>query len=307
MIKQRTIAKAVTFTGLGLHSGVKISLTLKPAEENSGLKFTRTDIASAPIISASVETVSATENSTTIGSAPFEIHTVEHLLAALYGMGVNNVMVEVDGPEIPIMDGSSSSFVFLLSEAGIVSQDIDKNILIIKKEVKVQHDGKWAVISPGERLSIDSTIDFSHPLINKQNKIFEFSVEGFIEEISRARTFGLLRDVEYLKERGLIRGGSLDNAVVLDDFKVINPEGLRFGNEFVRHKILDTIGDLALLGHEIAGKVKTYKSGHMIHHLLCQSLLEEPDAFEVVAAKELKEEYLRPLVLPTMLGLEAGR
>jgi len=302
MINQRTIAKETSFTGLGLHSGKKVTLTLKPAEEDSGIKFRRTDLAGAPLLHATAETVSATENNTTIGSDPYSIHTVEHLLSAIYGMGINNILVEIDGPEIPIMDGSGTSFVFLLKETGVISQSSPKTVLVVKKEVRVQVGDNWAVISPNNSLVIDSTIDFAHPLIKRQRKVFEFTCESFIKDISRARTFGLLRDVDYLKRKGLIKGGSLDNAVVLDDFKVVNPDGLRFDDEFVRHKILDTIGDLALLGFEIAGKITTFKSGHKLHNLLCRELLKDKDAYELVPATQLEEEYLKPYTLPTLLG-----
>ncbi|RLA61620.1 MAG: UDP-3-O-[3-hydroxymyristoyl] N-acetylglucosamine deacetylase [Epsilonproteobacteria bacterium] len=302
MINQRTIAKETSFTGLGLHTGKKITLTLKPGVENFGIKFRRADLKSGPLIHASADTVSATENNTTIGRNPYTIHTVEHLLSAIYGLGINNILIEVDGPEIPIMDGSGTSFVFLLKETGIISQNSPKTILVVKKEVKVKVGDNWAMISPNRSLVIDSTIDFAHPLIKRQHKVFKFSCEAFIKEISRARTFGLLRDVDYLKRKGLIKGGSLDNAIVLDDFKVMNPDGLRFEDEFVRHKILDTIGDLALLGYEIAGKITTFKSGHKLHNLLCRELLKDKNAYELVPATQLEEEYIKPYALPTLVG-----
>lgn len=302
MINQRTISKEASFTGLGLHTGKKITLTLKPAKEDFGIRFKRADLENAPLLHATADTVTATENNTTIGSNPFTIHTVEHLLSAVYGLGINNILIEVDGPEIPIMDGSGSSFVFLLKETGVSSQNSPKNILVVKKEVKVQVGDIWATISPSENLVIDTTIVFSHPLIKTQKRVFEFSCENFINEISRARTFGMLRDVDYLKRKGLIKGGSLDNAIVLDDFKVVNPDGLRFEDEFVRHKILDTIGDITLLGHEIAGKITTYKSGHKLHNLLCRELLNDKDAFELVPATQLEEKYLEPYALPALLG-----
>lgn len=302
MINQRTISKETSFTGIGLHTGKKITLTLKPGVENSGIQFKRADLENAPIFQATADTVSATENNTTIGSNPYTIHTVEHLLSAIYGMGINNILIEVEGPEIPIMDGSGTSFVFLLKEIGVVSQNSPKTFLVVKKEVKVQVGENWAVMTPHHNLLIDSTIDFPHPSIKRQHKVFEFSCENFIKDISRARTFGLLRDVDYLKRKGLIKGGSLDNAIVLDDFKVMNPDGLRFDDEFVRHKILDTIGDLALLGHEIAGKITTFKSGHKLHNLLCRELLKDKDAYELVPATQLDGEYLKPYALPTLVG-----
>ena len=302
MLYQRTLAKKVTVTGLGLHSGKKVTLTLSPAKADFGIQFTRTDLPDEPAIKASAVTVGATENKTTIGSGRNIIHTVEHLLSVFYGLGINNVLCEIDGPEVPIMDGSGASFVFLLKETGITTLNTSKKFLVILEPVRVELEDKWATIEPHSKLVIDSTIVFPHSLIKKQNKVFEFSCENFISEISRARTFGMLRDVDMLKRRGLIKGGSLDNAVVLDEFKVVNPEGLRFGDEFVRHKILDTIGDISLLGYEIAGKITTYKSGHNLHNLLCRKLLETPSAFEIVSASALNKETIEAFELPQALA-----
>ncbi len=302
MLYQRTLAKKVTVTGLGLHSGKKVTLTLCPAEADFGIQFTRTDLPNEPAIKASAVTVGATENNTTIGSGINSIHTVEHLLSVFYGLGINNVLCEIDGPEVPIMDGSGASFVFLLKETGITSLNTSKKFLVILEPVRVELEDKWATIEPSSKLIIDSTIVFPHSLIKKQKKVFEFSCQNFISEISRARTFGMLRDVDMLKRRGLIKGGSLDNAVVLDDFKVVNPEGLRFQDEFVRHKILDTIGDISLLGYEIAGKITTYKSGHNLHNMLCRKLLETPSAFEIVSASSLQKETIEAFELPQALA-----
>lgn len=302
MLYQRTLAKQVTVTGLGLHSGKKVRMTLSPAEADFGIQFKRTDLPDEPAIKATAVTVGATENNTTIGSGRNIIHTVEHLLSVFYGLGINNVLVEINGPEVPIMDGSGASFVFLLKETGITTLNTSKKFLVILEPVRVEFEDKWATIEPHNKLVIDSTIVFPHALIKKQNKVFEFSCENFISEISRARTFGMLRDVDMLKRRGLIKGGSLDNAVVLDEFKVVNPEGLRFGDEFVRHKILDTIGDISLLGYEIAGKITTYKSGHNLHNMLCRKLLETPNAFEIVSASALQKETIEAFELPQALA-----
>ncbi len=301
MIYQRTIAKVATVTGIGIHSGKKVTLRLYPAAANTGVCFQRVDFANAPILRADAQTVGATENNTTIGHGANLIHTVEHLLAVFYGLGINNIFCEVDGPEIPIMDGSGASFVFLLKETGIVSLSESKKFLAILAPVKVQVDDKWAMVEPASKLIIDTTIVFAHPRIKTQRKIFEFSCEAFIQEISRARTFGLLKDVDNLKRRGLIKGGSLDNAVVLDDYNVVNGEGLRFVDEFVRHKILDTIGDLSLLGYEIAGKITTFKSGHNLHNLLCRTLMANPAAYSIVSANSLESEALAALQLPCAL------
>ena len=273
MLYQRTLAKSITVTGLGLHSGKKVTMTLNPAAADFGVQFRRTDIKGAEILKATAETVGATENNTTLGQGKNSVHTVEHLLSVLYGLGINNVFIEINGPEVPIMDGSGASFVFILKETGITSLNKTKKFLVVLETVRVEVGDKWAEISPSTKLIIDSTIVFAHPVIKTQRKEFEFSCESFIKEISRARTFGLLRDVDMLKRKGLIRGGSLDNAIVLEKFKVMNPEGIRFPDEFIRHKILDTIGDLSLIGHEIAGKITTFKSGHNLHNLLCRKLL----------------------------------
>jgi len=302
MLYQRTIAKKVSITGIGIHSGEKVTMTLHPAEADSGISFKRIDLPNAEILNATAETVGATENNTTIGRGVNSVHTVEHLLSVLYGLGINNVFIEIDGPEVPTMDGSGASFVFVIKETGIQTLNKSKKFLVVLKPVEVQLGEKWARIEPAEKLIIDSTIVFTHPLIKTQKKSFEFSCENYIREIGRARTFGFLRDVDMLKRKGLAKGGSLDNAVVLDDFKVMNPDGLRFEDEFVRHKILDTIGDISLLGYEIAGRITTFKSGHNLHNLLCRKLLETPDAFEVVSASSLQKEALEAFELPRALA-----
>jgi UDP-3-O-[3-hydroxymyristoyl] N-acetylglucosamine deacetylase len=298
MIYQRTLAKDVKVTGIGLHSGKKVTMKLIPADADFGIQFIRTDIPNSKPMKANALTVGTTENATTLGAGAEAIHTVEHLLGTLYGLGINNVMIEIDGPEVPIMDGSGASFVFLLKETGIKNLNKSKKFLVILDTVRVEKDGKWAQFDPHSNLSIESTIVFAHPVIKTQKFGFEFSCEAFIQDIARARTFGFAKDVDMLKRKGLIKGGSLDNAIVLDDYKVMNNEGLRFENEFVRHKILDTIGDISLLGYEIAGKITTYKSGHNLHNLLCRKLLETPSAYEIVSASALKAEVREAHRLP---------
>ena len=301
---QRTVAKSVSVVGIGIHSGKKVTLTIHPAEARDGITFDRVDLPGYPSIKAEVTVVGATEQNTTLGTGVNVIHTVEHLLAVLYGLGIDNVRIEVDGPEIPIMDGSGASFVFILKETGIRILNRPKDFMIILDTVRVEVDDKWAMISPNSKLVIDSSIVFAHPIIKKQEKHFEFSCENFVREISRARTFGLIRDVDMLKRKGLIKGASLDNAIGLDDFKVVNPEGLRFKDEFVRHKILDTVGDIGLLGHEVVGKITTFKSGHHLHNLLCRKLLETPSAYKIVSANHLHEQeavqaYELPMAIST--------
>jgi len=302
MFYQRTIAKKVDVTGIGIHSGKKVTMTLHPAEADFGIQFKRTDIPNAEVLKATAQTVGATENNTTIGSGMNAVHTVEHVLSVLYGLGINNVFIEIDGPEVPIMDGSGASFVFLLKETGIATLNKSKEFLVVLEPVKVEVGDKWAMIEPSSKLVIDSTIVFQHPIIKTQRKVFEFTCENYISEISRARTFGMLRDVDMLKRKGLAKGGSLDNAVVLDDFKVMNQDGLRFKDEFIRHKILDTVGDISLLGYEIAGKITTFKSGHNLHNLLCRKLLETEGAYQVVSASALEKEAIEAFELPRALS-----
>ncbi len=299
MIYQRTIASIAEVTGIGIHSGKKVKLRLVPADADFGIVFQRVDLDHKPLIPAKADNVGATENNTMIGSGVDAVHTVEHLISALYGLGIDNVKIEIDGPEVPIMDGSSISFIFLLKEIGIRNLNKSKNFMIIKEPVLVEHDGKWAKIEPAKNLSIKSTIVFAHPAIKVQAKEFVFNCESYVNEISRARTFGFMKDVVYLKRRGLAKGASLDNAIALDDFKVLNDQGLRFKDEFVRHKILDTIGDIALLGHEIAGKVTTYKSGHHVHNLLCRKILENPQCYEICNASEISPAQERSFQLPS--------
>jgi UDP-3-O-[3-hydroxymyristoyl] N-acetylglucosamine deacetylase len=303
MIYQRTLAKDVNVTGIGLHSGRKVTMKLIPAEADFGIQFIRTDIPNSQPMKANALTVGTTENATTLGEGAGAVHTVEHLLGTLYGLGINNCLIEIDGPEVPIMDGSGASFVFLLKETGIKNLNKSKKFLVILDTVRVEKDGKWAQFEPSQNLVIDSTIVFAHPIIKTQRFDFEFSCETFIQDIARARTFGFARDVDMLKRKGLIKGGSLDNAIVLDDYKVMNPEGLRFNNEFVRHKILDTIGDVSLLGYEIAGKITTFKSGHNLHNLLCRKLLETPSAYEIVSANALKAEVREAHKLPQFISV----
>lgn len=301
MLYQRTVAKTFSITGIGLHSGKKVVLKLHPAPENSGIQFKRTDIKNQEYMKATAESVGATENATTIGSGKSAINTVEHLLAAFYGLGIDNCLCEVDGPEIPILDGSSAPFVFLLKENGLKKLSEMKKFLVVTRSVSVEDGDSWAKVEPATSLIIDSTIKFSHPQIKTQNKVFEFSCESFISELSRARTFGLLKDVDHLKRKGLAKGGSLDNAVILDDYKVINPEGLRFTNEFVCHKILDTLGDLKLLGHELSAKVTTFKSGHKLHNSLCRKLLLTPDAYKIIPGETLTDDIRKSFELSHIL------
>ena len=303
MIYQRTIAKEVSITGIGIHSGKKVTLKMYPADADTGVVFKRSDIANSKTIKADARNVGPTRNNTTLGEGEDAIHTVEHLLSALYGLGIDNVYCEMDGPEVPIMDGSSASFVFVLKETGVENLNKTKKFMVITEPVEVEHNGTFARIEPSKNLIIDSTIVFAHPTINTQKEVFEFSCENYIQEISRARTFGMLRDVDMLKRMGLAKGGSLDNAIVLDDYKVINQDGLRFRDEFVRHKILDTIGDVSLLGYELAGKITTFKSGHYLHNVLCRKVLDTPSCYEIVSASSLTQEVREAHRLPQFISV----
>ena len=289
-MKQTTLAKRVEGVGIGLHKGEPIQIALEPLEANSGILFYRKDV--GLLVQALPHNVVNTQMATVIGNAQNYISTIEHLLSAIYAYGIDNVRVVLDGAEVPVMDGSSASFCMMLDEAGIRTLDATKQVLIIKKEVEV-HDGKkFAKVSPSLKPTYSFIIDFDHPSIGKQEYHFEFSKKSFIEEISRARTFGFLRDVQMLRSKGLALGGSLDNAVVMDDKKILNPEGLRFSNEFVRHKILDAIGDLSLLGAPFVGDYASYAGSHNLNHELTKEILKDPSNYEIrTLSQENAQEF----------------
>lgn len=289
-MKQTTLARRVEGVGIGLHKGEPIQIALEPLEANSGILFYRKDV--GLLVQALPHNVVNTQMATVIGSAQYYISTIEHLLSAIYAYGIDNVRVVLDGAEVPVMDGSSASFCMMLDEAGIRTLEATKQVLIIKKEVEV-HDGKkFAKVSPSLKPTYSFVIDFDHPSIGKQEYHFEFSKKSFIEEISRARTFGFLRDVQMLRSKGLALGGSLDNAVVMDDKKILNPEGLRFSNEFVRHKILDAIGDLSLLGAPFVGDYASYAGSHNLNHELTKEILKDPSNYEIrTLSQENAQEF----------------
>ncbi len=283
MLKQRTLSSKIKASGVGLHTGKKISLTLKPAPINSGISFIRTDIKAEPI-RASLENVFDTRLSTTLSNSHVKISTVEHLLSALAGMGIDNADIELDGPEVPIMDGSARPFVFMIQSAGIQEQNDSKKFIKIKKTIEVKEDEKWAKIEPFEGFKVAFTIDFNHPAFSEstQSSEIDFSSVSYLSQVSRARTFGFAKDIELLRRNNLALGGSVHNAIVIDDYKVINEEGVRFQDEFVKHKILDAIGDLYLLGHGLIGSFSAYKSGHHLNNLLLRELVNNQDAWEEV-------------------------
>ena len=283
MIKQRTLKRIVQATGVGLHTGKKVTLNLRPAPANTGVIYRRTDLNPPVDFPADAKFVRDTMLSTClINDQGIRISTVEHLNSALAGLGIDNIIVEVDAPEIPIMDGSAAPFVYLLLDAGVEELNSAKKFLRVKQTVRVEDGDKWAEVKPYNGFSLDFTIDFKHPAIDasSQNYHLNFSTEAFIRQISRARTFGFMRDIEQLQSRGLCLGGSLDCAIGLDDFRVLNEDGLRFDDEFVRHKMLDAIGDLFMCGHNMIGAFSAYKSGHGLNNQLLQAVLANQEAYE---------------------------
>ncbi|MCK5828719.1 MAG: UDP-3-O-acyl-N-acetylglucosamine deacetylase [Methylococcales bacterium] len=285
MIKQRTLKNTIRATGIGLHSGDKVYLTLHPAEINSGISFRRVDIDEPVTIKATPENVGETMLSTTLAKGKIKVATIEHLLSALAGLGIDNALIDVSAAEVPIMDGSAGPFIFLLQSAGVVEQDAPKHYIRIKRAIRVEEADKWAAFEPFDGFKVTFTIDFDHPAFpdHLKTSVMDFSSTTFVKEVSRARTFGFMKDIEFLRENNLALGGSLDNAIVVDDDKVLNEDGLRYADEFVKHKILDAIGDLYLLGHSLIGEFKGFKSGHSLNNKLLLVLLENKDAWEKVS------------------------
>ncbi|GEJ56110.1 UDP-3-O-acyl-N-acetylglucosamine deacetylase [Anaeromyxobacter diazotrophicus] len=301
---QRTVARKVTCRGVGLHSGRPASLTLAPAAPDAGVTFFRRDLGVE--IPARAEHVVDTQLSTSLGLGPARVATVEHVLAALTGMGVDNCRVELDGPEIPILDGSAAPFVYLLQEAGVRTQRAGKRFLIVKRPVEAREGDKVARVEPAPELSVRFTVDFGHPLITDQTFSFVFSDRVFAREVARARTFCFLRDVERMQAAGLALGGSLDNAIVVDEFSILNPGGLRYPDEFARHKVLDAMGDLSLLGMPLIATFTARRSGHALNQALVKKLLADPTAHAVVqigADEELEPLQIR---LPALGALDAA-
>ncbi|ABZ75035.1 UDP-3-0-acyl N-acetylglucosamine deacetylase [Shewanella halifaxensis HAW-EB4] len=286
MIFQRTVKEMVKTTGVGLHSGNKVTLTIKPAPVNTGIKLVRTDLSPAVEIPAVADQVRETTMCTAlVNDDGVRISTIEHLFAALAGLGIDNAVIEVDAPEIPIMDGSASPFVFLLQSVGIQEQSAAKKYIKITKPIRVEDGDKWAELKPFKGFRVDFAIDFNHPEIarSQQHMVMDFSSSAFIKDISRARTFGFMRDIEYLRANNLALGGSMENAVVLDEYRVLNPDGLRYEDEFVKHKILDAFGDLYVAGHAIVGEFCAFKTGHALNNQLVRAMLAQQDAWEIVS------------------------
>ena len=291
MLKQRTLKTKVSATGVGLHNGEKVTLTLLPAAIDAGIVFRRVDLPDTPEIQATPDAVSDTRMCSALERNGARVATVEHLMSALAGLGVDNIIVELDASEVPIMDGSSGPFIFLLQSAGIVEQDAPKKFIRIKKKVEVINQDKWATLESYHGFKMDFTIDFAHPVFedSSNNVKIDFSDNSYIAEISRARTFGFVHEVEYLRANGLARGGGLDNAIVLDEFRILNTDGLRYEDEFAKHKVLDAIGDLYMLGHPLLGVFTAYKSGHGLNNQMIRALLADTTAWEYVTFDDVSE------------------
>ncbi|MFK7994172.1 MAG: UDP-3-O-acyl-N-acetylglucosamine deacetylase [Granulosicoccus sp.] len=285
MIRQRTLKDTIRATGVGLHTGKKVFLTLSPAPSDTGIVFRRTDISPAAEIPCSALSVRNTQLATRLyNENDIHVSTIEHLMAAFAGLGIDNCYVDVSANEIPIMDGSAAPFVYLIQSAGIQEQSAAKQFIRIKKPVEVRVDDKWARFDPYNGFKVDFTIDFNHPVFKKdsQRLCVDFATTSFVKEISRARTFGFMRDIEELRKNDLALGGSVENAIVIDDYRVLNTEGLRYKNEFVRHKILDGIGDIYLMGHSMIGAFSGYKSGHELNNLLVREMFKQEQCWEKV-------------------------
>jgi UDP-3-O-[3-hydroxymyristoyl] N-acetylglucosamine deacetylase len=284
MINQRTLKNVIRATGVGIHTGEKVFMTLRPAPVNTGIIFRRTDLDSAREVPAFATNVGDTSMNTTLEVDGIRVATVEHLMSAFAGLGIDNAYVDLSNAEVPIMDGSAGPFVFLIQSAGIEEQSAAKRFIRVLEPVEIRRDDKWARLDPYDGFRVSFKIDFNHPVFRSHQSFasVDFSTTSYLKEIARARTFGFMRDIEMLRERNLVLGGSMDNAVVLDDYRVLNEDGLRYEDEFVKHKVLDAIGDLYLLGHGLIGAFSGYKSGHELNNLLLRSLLEQPAAWEEV-------------------------
>ena len=288
MIRQRTLKRQVTATGVGLHTGEKVKLVLGPAAPGSGIVFRRVDLDPVLEIPVNPYAVGDTRLSSCLVQDGVRVSTVEHLMSALAGLGVDNVRVDLNGPEIPIMDGSSAPFVYLVQSAGIEAQAAPKRFVRVLKPVEVRQDDKFVRFDPFEGYRLDFSIDFDHPAFDRAGNhvVIDFAASSYVKEVSRARTFGFMSDVEMMRSQGLALGGSLNNAIVMDEYRILNADGLRYENEFVKHKILDAIGDLYLLGHPVIGSYTAYKSGHALNNALLRKLLEDKEAWELVSFGE---------------------
>jgi UDP-3-O-[3-hydroxymyristoyl] N-acetylglucosamine deacetylase len=282
MLKQRTLKTLVRATGVGLHSGVKVTMVLRPAPVDTGIVFRRVDLDPPVDLPAQPHGVGDTRMASTLQQGEAKLSTIEHLMSALAGLGVDNIYVDVDAPELPIMDGSAAPFVFLLQSAGIEEQNAPKKFIRIKKAVRVEEGDKWAELTPYEGFRLDFAIIFNHPAVDQTGRqvSIDFADNSYVREIARARTFGFMQDIEYMRDHGLALGGSLENAIVMDEYRVLNSDGLRYNDEFVKHKVLDAIGDLYVAGHPILGAFSAFKSGHGLNNKLLRAVLDDATAWE---------------------------
>ena len=299
MINQRTLKNVIRATGVGIHTGEKVFMTLRPAAVNTGIVFRRTDLDPVVEVPAFATRVGDTSMNTTLEQEGVRVSTVEHRMSAFAGLGIDNAYVDLSNAEVPIMDGSAGPFVFLIQSAGIEEQSAAKRFIRVLEPVEVRRDDKWARIDPYDGFRVSFKIDFNHPVFRSHQSFasVDFSTTSYLKEIARARTFGFMRDIEMLRERNLVLGGSMDNAVVLDDYRVLNEDGLRYEDEFVKHKVLDAIGDLYLLGHGLIGAFSGYKSGHELNNLLLRELLAQPSAWEEVTfddSEKMPVSYAHP-------------
>jgi UDP-3-O-[3-hydroxymyristoyl] N-acetylglucosamine deacetylase len=307
MVGQRTLKNSIRAIGVGLHTGKKVLMTLRPAAPDTGIVFRRSDLSGAADVRAHAQNVGDTVLGTTLVRDNVRVSTVEHLLSAFAGLGIDNAIVEVSAPEVPIMDGSAGPFVFLVQSAGIEEQHAPKHFVRIKKSLRVEDGDKWAGFRPFDGFKVNFEIEFNHPIFKRrsQRASMDFSTTSFLKEVSRARTFGFMRDLEMLRARNLALGGNLDNAIVLDDYRVLNEDGLRYEDEFVKHKILDAIGDLYLLGHSLIGEFSGYKSGHALNNCLLRALLADSSSWEDVVFESPADapiSYAEAAVLPSSAG-----
>jgi UDP-3-O-[3-hydroxymyristoyl] N-acetylglucosamine deacetylase len=288
MLKQRTLKTLIRASGVGLHGGVKVDIALRPAAPDTGIVFRRTDLADPVDIPASALLVGDARMCSCLERDGVKVGTIEHLMSALAGLGVDNAHIDLNAPEVPILDGSAAPFVFLIQSAGIEEQPVPKRFIRVTRTVEVEDGDKWARFDPYDGYRLDFSIVFNHPAIDKsaQRAVFDFAEHAYLKEVARARTFGFMQEVEWLRENGLALGGGLENAIVLDEFRVLNGEGLRYGDEFVKHKILDAIGDLYLVGHPLLAAFTAHKSGHALNNTLARALLTQRDAWELVTFPE---------------------
>src|SRR3990172_7337336 len=291
MLRQRTLKSAIRATGIGLHTGEKVAMTLRPAQPNTGIVFRRIDLPQPVDIRAEASKVTDTRLCSTLEDHGVKVATVEHLMSALAGMGIDNAYIDLTGAEVPIMDGSASPFVFLIQSAGIEEQSVAKRFLRIRRTVEVAEGDKWARLEPYHGFRLSFSIVFDHPVLEKsaQATAVDFAETSYAKEVARARTFGFMQDVEALRSSGLALGGSMDNAIVMDEYRVLNADGLRYSDEFVKHKVLDAIGDLYLLGHPVIGAFSAHKSGHGLNNALLRATLDDADAWEYVSFAHAKD------------------